>query len=271
MTAKHPDSEYNLHDHLASLTGDVYRKPAVGGGHPRGVVLVAAFAALAVISLLGAALLLNTRVEIQIAGNTSQGRDAFTRADAGAIISAQLLDTLMRYGADELDMDSYLTDTATIGPSGNTGSAYQIDFPEGDNGRRFDRTDLLTSTDPDRLSVLQRYSLAGMGEGDKALKVPDIVIRDRGTGQVVSTAAISRDFESDVTGNSGHMVGASIGTAISGSSGDAQPVSESFSVSIFGRQPSDKSPDSFYGVYDYDLLVGPQSVISMLYRAVFYY
>lgn len=59
-------------------------KPAV---HPRGSVLVYTIVVLLLMTLMGAALMVNSRTELQISSSTFQGRDAFTKADATAQVA----------------------------------------------------------------------------------------------------------------------------------------------------------------------------------------
>ncbi|MDR1045579.1 MAG: hypothetical protein LBP33_10755 [Candidatus Adiutrix sp.] len=245
---------------------------AVDRRRPQGVILPVTMAAMAIMAFLGAVLLLNTRTEIQISGNTSQSRDAFTRADSATAIASQLLNVLLIASAGDYEIDSYLSDEAVTGPSGQLDSAYSIEFPnDADGQRRFGRTNLLTAFD--RGSIKTRYASAGSGAVNDGSHKPDLLIYDRAGGQLVSTVAVTRDFreEMDMAGGSGHMAGTSIGIADSGSSGNPQPVTMSFAISVFGRQPSDRSSSSFFGISSPAEDVGPQSVLTVLYRAIFYY
>lgn len=56
----------------------------VAPGQPRGTVLMYTFVILMLMTLMGSALMVNSRTELQITGSTVQGRDAFTKADATA-------------------------------------------------------------------------------------------------------------------------------------------------------------------------------------------
>lgn len=58
--------------------------------HPRGAVLLYTFCVLLLMTLMGAALMVNSRTELQISGSTAQGRDAFTKGDASARVALLL-------------------------------------------------------------------------------------------------------------------------------------------------------------------------------------
>jgi hypothetical protein len=63
---------------------------APAGRHPRGSVLLYTIVILLLMTLMGAALMVNSRTELQISGNTAQGRDAFTKGDASARVGLLL-------------------------------------------------------------------------------------------------------------------------------------------------------------------------------------
>jgi|GEM_PF-6680059 len=56
-------------------------------GYRRGSVLIFTLVILLLMTLMGAALLVNSRTELQISGTTAKGRDAFTKADATARVA----------------------------------------------------------------------------------------------------------------------------------------------------------------------------------------
>jgi hypothetical protein len=54
---------------------------------PRGTVLVFTLAILGLMSVMGLAIIMNTRTELNVSHNTYMGREAFTRADTGARVA----------------------------------------------------------------------------------------------------------------------------------------------------------------------------------------
>lgn len=73
-------------NHTAAFGGAVGYNFAPAG-HPRGSVLIFTLVILLLMTLMGAALLVNSRTEMQISGTTAKGRDAFTKADATARVA----------------------------------------------------------------------------------------------------------------------------------------------------------------------------------------
>lgn len=59
-------------------------------GQPRGAVLLYTFFVLLLMTLMGAALMVNSNTELRISGSTAQGRDAFTKGDASARVALLL-------------------------------------------------------------------------------------------------------------------------------------------------------------------------------------
>lgn len=55
--------------------------------HPRGSVLIYTFIVLLLMTLMGAALMVNSRTELSMSGSTVQGRDAFAKGDATARVA----------------------------------------------------------------------------------------------------------------------------------------------------------------------------------------
>ena len=70
-------------------------KEAGGRQHPRGSVLVFALVIMLLLGLMGAAIMLNTRTEMSVAGNTTQGRAAFSRADMGTGVATLIARVLL--------------------------------------------------------------------------------------------------------------------------------------------------------------------------------
>lgn len=80
-------------------TGEAELYPPSAAGHPRGSVLLYTFVILMLMTLMGAALMVNSRTELQISGSTAQGRDSFTKADATARVALLLARALLHPSA----------------------------------------------------------------------------------------------------------------------------------------------------------------------------
>lgn len=98
--------------------------PAPSDRHPRGAVLIYTIVILLLMTLMGAALMVNSRTELQISSNTAQGRDAFTKADASARVGLLLGRAFLHPSSG--DPGDYL-DNSKTGNAGNKAFKVALD------------------------------------------------------------------------------------------------------------------------------------------------
>lgn len=235
---------------------------------PQGMILVVTIVALLLIALMGAAIMLNTSVEMNTASNTVTGRDAFTRADSSMQVAA-LLTTAVQHPELGVPLDWLNNDQ----------SRYAIGAD--DLGSSFNYTDLVTGLD--RSSINQRYIRAGRANEGDADEQPDLTFRDATTKAIVATSVISRDFDFLSGGESsafsaGFMAGTSVGTSEANNTGGGSQKVENFLITSAGRTPSTKSADFFGSDKKPDEesaedkakeeVFGPNSIITVVYRTV---
>jgi Tfp pilus assembly protein PilX len=181
--------------------------------HPRGMVLMFTLVIMLLMSLMGAAVMMNTRTELNISHNTYMGRDAFAKADATARIGVQLARALLYPGAGA--PGDYVTTT------GN-GSLFTVEIEPG-----FTLSELQELGENESIEKIQeRYLRAGAAE------TPHLTIKYG--GQVVGTAAVS------ISSASSQAAGGSQGQhTYDGASGTTTKVY--LIVSSDGRIPSKNS------------------------------
>ena len=237
------------------------------GEHPRGSILMLTLVVLLLMSLMGAAILANTRTELVISANTTGGRDAFTRADTAARVA-----TLMaRLLAHEFELGS---PKQVLNNSSPLTVIYDDDH--------FSFAKLLAASDDFNyakryLSAASRTDLSD--SADKADLRPHLVFRQ--DGKVVSTATVAMDYGEALTD------GCSLGQTGYDTSGGLS-VRVVLAVTVNGRPPYDgpaaggaessaeKAKRDNYGTYDRDGASAgeeandvPHSVVTTLFREMF--
>ncbi len=225
---------------------------------PQGMILVVTIVALLLIALMGAAIILNTSVEMNTASNTVSGREAFSRADSAIQVTTHLTDIMQNPDLGEV------TDALN-----NSASLYTVAI----NKNTFNYTDLIT--DMNRSSVNQRYLRAGRAAPGSGGEAPDLIFREAANNAVVATAMVSRDFDfleggDDLSWAAGHTTGATSGIVDTPGSGDGTIKTENYLVTATGRTPSSRSGD-FFGSDEAgatEPVFGPNSVITAILRLV---
>ncbi|MDR2947061.1 MAG: pilus assembly PilX N-terminal domain-containing protein [Candidatus Adiutrix sp.] len=235
-----------------------------GDRHPQGMILMMTLVILLLMSLMGMAILSNTRTEMTISANTAGGRDAFTRADTAARIA-----TLMaRLAVHEHELGS---------PSKvMSGGPLEIDFNmpgyvnHNPNLAPFDMATLLSESaevfDYQRryLATANRVDAATAADQPKLL--PHMVFRQ--DGKVVATARVSLDYNESIDASGG----GSLGTRNYGDDGGGTQVRAVLAVTVHGRPPSD---DDNYGAYtgtadpdEEEMVINdvPHSIITTMFR-----
>ena len=223
--------------------------------HPRGSVLMLTLVVLLLMSLMGAAILANTRTELSISANTTSGRDAFTRADTAsrvATLMARLLVHEFELGSPKQVL---------------TGGPLVVSYEED----HFNFSKLLTASDD--FDYAKRYQSAASRSdlaGEDADLRPHLTFKQE--GKVVSTATVAMDY------GEAEIPGGSLGVQDYDNSG-GQSVRVVLAVTVNGRPPV--SADENYGVYDrYDGTPNdpsddeptrdvPHSVVTTLFRETF--
>lgn len=95
--------------------------------HPQGSVLIFVLGVLILLSLMGAAIMTNTRSELKTTVNTLAGREAFSRADSMATVALQLARVVIvgeSAGSVSDVLDNSKSGTATSPP----GPVYKVNF-----------------------------------------------------------------------------------------------------------------------------------------------
>ncbi len=206
---------------------------------PKGAVLMFTLVILLLMSLMGAAILLNSRTELNIAANTVVGRDTFTRAD-GISGMATLL-TRISISKEFERPEEVLA---------NNSKYMEVEFREELN------LALLQSEHLDSFDIQKRYIRAGSQtvSGDTSYQ-PHMIFSSGGS--VVGTAAVSFDF--------GDPVG--VGQSLSGdgqydNSGGTR-IQMLLVVSVNGRSPGGDA-----SAYDRGTGDVPHSFITTIFREV---
>lgn len=205
---------------------------------------------LLLMSLMGMAIMANTRTEMTVAANTIGGRDAFTRADTASRV-ATLLSRLLVHEYELGSPKQVLT-----------GGPLSVSYDES----RFNMTTMLAEAD--NFDYARRYmGAAGRTDAPDADLRPHIIFRQ--DGKVVSTAFVTLDYGEAL------IAGGSLGDSGYDASG-GRSVRIVLAVTVNARPPV--SDDDNYGAYDSaasgspgdaKLNDVPHSVITTLFRETF--
>lgn len=148
-------------------------RTTIDSKHPRGSVLLFTLVTLALLALMGFALVGTAITEVGISGSTNQGRQAFTRADATARLAILLARPILQPNAG--GPDQYLNDNS---PNGRP--PFEIVL------NNFTSTDSIPKVDGISLEEIKTRYLAAT----EANAGPQITLKHG--GEVVGTAYITR-------------------------------------------------------------------------------
>ena len=216
-----------------------------GRDHPRGSVLVFTLVIMLLLALMGAAIMLNTRTEMSVAGNTTLGRAAFNRADMGAGVATLIARVLLSPTLGSVEQ--LLQDQGGDSVAGRVLTVDNIRSKELD----FDPARLIRQArgrEPagpggpwDYHEFQSRYAQMGLDAGDidKADLGPHFSLTLRQGGQVAGTAVVTVDP------GSGVQTGMTLGGSHYGG-GDGDSLRLLLVVSVNGRAPSENSAQNAY-------------------------
>lgn len=230
------------------------------GQHPEGMVLAFTLVILMLMSLMGMAILMNTRTELNISANTALGRDAFTRTDMASRIATFMGRIILNSGAAggaPLDVLTESEDSPLkvyIKQDFNLGSLEQETFfDDYDVTRRYIRSGSWlekpesggSATDPENQPHLTFTELVGNEE------------------VVVANAALALDY--------GEMKvpGASLGVSDYDNSGGTRLVVVTI-ISTNGRTPNISAGKAQGTAFHYggEFTDEPHSIITIIFREV---
>ncbi|UQZ87823.1 hypothetical protein C4J81_00750 [Deltaproteobacteria bacterium Smac51] len=200
--------------------------------HPRGSILMFTLVILLLVGLMGFAININTRTELNISGNTVGGRTAFTRADTAADVTALMLRAMLYP-----ELDSPLEFFA------NSKDDITVIFNEDDFNLGELRSAAFDGQTTEKYQ--ERYVRAGRSESDGD-GTPDVIFMRN--GKVLSTASIAMSMGSVVP------AGSSLG-------GDVLVV---MVTSVNGRSTQGENDSAAYD--GADVSDAPHSVITIISR-----
>jgi len=219
---------------------------------------------LLLMSLMGMAILMNTRTELSISANTTSGRDAFTRADTASRMStlmARLLVHEYELGAPQ----------QVLAGGFYKGGSDDREFTVDEYDEAYFNMEKLLAESADEFDYQKRYLSAASRTDTEVDLRPHLVFRKK--GKIISTARVAMDY-----GETANLAGMSLGTS-SYDGSDGTSVRIVLAVTVNGRPPL--SDDDNYGAYDSfkkktdpdeeDALTNdvPHSVITTLFRETF--
>ena len=184
--------------------------PAISA-HPRGMILAFTLIILLLVSMMGMAILMNSRTELSISANTAQGREAFSQADTAARIAVLMTRVMFNSG----DFGNNLSQVET---NADDGLYRQPMFAEYSND--FFNLANLRNESANNFDFRRRYIRAGSwvgrgadrrddGDDRQYTYEPHLVFRAPEKGQardaapVVATASVSMFVEIDRGGSLG--------------------------------------------------------------------
>lgn len=224
-------------------------------GQPRGMVLAFTLVILVLMTLMGVAILMNTRTELSISNNASVGRNAFANADTASRIATTLGRILLH---PELGDPAAVVDGAATG----AGPAFPLSVVINQN--KFDLGVL--RDDNASYDYILRYIRAGREDfGSASLDnlAPHLIFNTTvgGVERRVATASLALDHQEPIL--SGMSLGG--GDAYDGGGGGHFQVV--LVISVNGRALSQR-PAAANGAYDGGTADEPHSVITTLFREV---
>lgn len=220
-------------------------------GQPRGSVLVYTIVVLLLMTLMGAALMVNSRTELQISGYTAQGRDAFTKADATARV-ALLVGRAFLHPVSG-DPRHY----RSVSKSGEAGKkAFDVIVDNGLQGfNDFQKIDRSLSVQ----DIADRYLTVTEAQGkDKPHIILTYGLDDKNNGVVVGTSYISLAFNGTDTG------GGSIGERDYSAPDAGYFIRAYFVISSQGRVPQDSDNKGYLD----EKFPGTHSIVTSIFREI---
>lgn len=217
---------------------------------PRGSVLVYTIVVLLLMTLMGAALMVNSRTELQISGYTAQGRDAFTKADATARV-ALLVGRAFLHPVSG-DPRHY----RSVSASGAGKKTFDLTVDDGLQGfNDFQQIDRSFSVQ----DIANRYLTVTEAQGkDKPHILLTYGLDDQNNKVVVGTSYISLAFKGTDTG------GGSIGERDYSTPDAGYYIRAFFVISSQGRVPQDSDNKSYFE----EKFPGTHSIITTIYREI---
>ncbi|MDR3037712.1 MAG: hypothetical protein LBV21_00195 [Candidatus Adiutrix sp.] len=234
-------------------------RPTVARPAPRGLVLAFTLIILLLMSLMGLAILLNSRTELAIAGNTSIGRDAFNTADSAARL-ATLLGRLVLH--PELGPPDRVL-AAAAGGSGGPAFPLTVKIsPQFDLGRLKEEAGDYSHT----TRYIRAGGWVGRGQAGGRDYEPHLIFTapDSGRTKTVATAALGLDL----TDPSSAGLSLSGGDAYDQSGGGSLEVHMAVSVNARATgRPAPAASDQA-AAFDGGALDEPRSIITILFREI---
>ena len=213
-----------------------------------GMILAFTLIILTLMSMMGVTILLNSRTELNISSNTSQGRNAFASADTAARV-ATLIGRILLHPELSGDLESYILNS-TIGDSGKVPGDFQLHVEVSDELKNEGlRADVDSTHD-----FTQRYIRAGSG------LEPHVVFTRVSDNVPVATAALSVDHQAPIT------PGMSLGGGDAYDGGGGPSLSVVLVVSVNGRAMGPRLAGS--GTFEGGTDDEARSIITILYREV---
>ena len=239
------------------MTLDIRKKE-----HPHGSILMFTLIIMLLLGLMGAAIMLNTRTELNVSANTTQGRAAFSRADMGTgvatLISRVLLSPVLGSVEDLLQSDGGQTVSGRVLTVDNIQSK-ETDFnPATMLNLAKGRVTPANSGQWGYNEFQSRYAQMGSatGEANDSDVSPHFSLTLRQGGQVAGTAVVTIDP------GSGVQKGMTLGGSNYGTS-DGTSFRMVLVVSVNGRELKSDSDKSAYSGEEPD--DAPHSVLTSMY------
>lgn len=220
--------------------------------HPKGTVLIFTLVILLLVGLMGAAILLNTRTELNISHNTSVGRDAFSRADMTARIA-----TLM--GRVLLHPELGSAQALFSGADSSDDNTLIVQFNDTWFNTAAMKEEAMDDYDPVKRYVRASRFLEGSSGDEFSADTPQLVFREKGSGKIVSTASISMDYGEAV------QDGMSLDSGSFYDSSSGSTIRVVLTVTVSGHPPVAGTSGNAYDGGSSDL---PHSVITTIFREI---
>ncbi len=218
-------------------------------GHPKGTVLIFTLAILALMSIMGMAIIMNTKTELSISRNSYMGREAFTRADTAVRVSIFVA---------RLYMHPELGDPASVF-SGNSDDPLEVTIT--DDG--FNLADELFNI-AETWDFRKRYIAAASRTDTGGDNKPHLIFRQHTSDgpSIVGTAALSIDHGETI------RTGGSLGMSDRYDTSGGSSMEVILAATVNGRPPSDEN-----AAYEQESGQAPSdsahSVITTLFRDIF--
>lgn len=225
-------------------------KPSLAD-QPRGSVLIYTIVVLLLMTLMGAALMVNSRTELQISGYTAQGRDAFTKADATARVALLVGRAFLHPVSGD---PRHYRDVSDSGKAGK--KPFDLIVDDGLQGfNDFQQVDRSFSVQ----DIADRYLTVTEAQGKQT---PHILLTygldNKNKKVVVGTSYISLAFNGTDTG------GGSIGERDYSAPNAGYSIRAFFVISSQGRVPQDADNEGYLE----EKFPGTHSIITTIFREI---